>query len=374
MMRHEQGLQQRQRPGRSGRAGVVYAGIDTHADTHHVAVIDAHGRSVGDMRVDATAGGYRQVLRFLAGWPGGVALVGVECTGSYGAGVTRALRAAGYEVREVNRPNRFDRRARGKTDVFDAYSAAEAVLSGRATAVPKGGDGLVEALRALRTTRSSAVRERTATINQIKAMLVAGPENLRARYRGLSNAKLTTALASSRPPAKPVTAEEATAYSLRVLARRYRMLSEQVTDLKAQLTRLLNDHAPALMAVFGAGPDTLSQLLITAGDNPARLRSEAHFAALAGACPIPASSGKTTRHRLNRAGDRQANSALYHIVIVRMRHHQPTRDYVARRIAQGRSKMEIIRCLKRYVARQLYRLIHDTLTGQRLASPLDEHL
>ncbi len=367
MMRHEQGLQQRQRPGRSGRAGVVYAGIDTHADTHHVAVIDAHGRSVGDMRVDATAGGYRQVLRFLAGWPGGVALVGVECTGSYGAGVTRALRAAGYEVREVNRPNRFDRRARGKTDVFDAYSAAEAVLSGRATAVPKGGDGLVEALRALRTTRSSAVRERTATINQIKAMLVAGPENLRARYRGLSNAKLTTALASSRPPAKPVTAEEATAYSLRVLARRYRMLSEQVTDLKAQLTRLLNDHAPALMAVFGAGPDTLSQLLITAGDNPARLRSEAHFAALAGACPIPASSGKTTRHRLNRAGDRQANSALYHIVIVRMRHHQPTRDYVARRIAQGRSKMEIIRCLKRYVARQLYRLIHDTLTGQRLA-------
>jgi len=161
-----------------------------------------------------------------------------------------------------------------------------------------------------------------------------------------------------------VTAEEATAYSLRVLARRYRMLSEQVTDLKAQLTRLLDGHAPALMAVYGAGPDTLSQLLITAGDNPARLRSEAHFAALAGACPIPASSGKTNRHRLNRAGDRQANSALYHIVIVRMAHHQPTRDYVARRIAQGRTKMEIIRCLKRYVARQLYRLIHDTVSGQ----------
>jgi transposase len=307
---------------------VVYAGIDTHAEAHHVAVMDAHGRAVDDVRVEATARGYREVVTFLARWAG-VVLVGVECTGSYGAGVTRALTEAGYDVREVNRPNRFDRRARGKTDVFDAYSAAEAVLSGRATAVPKGGDGLVEALRALRTTRSSALRKRTATME--------------------------------------VTAEEATAYSLRVLARRYRMLSEQVTDLKGQLTRLLNGHAPALMAVDGAGPDTVSQLLITAGDNPARLRSEAHFAALTGACPIPASSGKTNRHRLNRAGDRQANSALYHIVIVRMAHHRPTRDYVARRTAQGRTKMEIIRCLKRYLARHLYRLVYDTLAGQRPA-------
>ena len=366
MMRHEHGPEPAQRPRRTGRTGVVYAGIDTHADTHHIAVIDAHGRAVDDVRVEATARGYREVLSFLARWAG-VVRVGVECTGSYGAGITRALTEAGYDVREVNRPNRFDRRARGKTDVLDAYSAAEAVLSGRATAVPKGGDGLVEALRALRTTRSSALRERTATINQIKAMLVAGPENLRARYRGLSNSKLTTALASTRPPAQPVTAEEATAYALRVLARRYRMLSEQVTDLKAQLTRLLDDHAPALMAVYGAGPDTVAQLLITAGDNPARLRTEAHFAALAGACPIPASSGKTNRHRLNRAGDRQANSALYHIVIVRMRHHQPTRDYVARRTAEGRTKMEIIRCLKRYLARHLYRLVYDTLAAQQPA-------
>jgi transposase len=158
MMRHEQGLEHRQRAGRPGPAEPVYAGIDTHADTHHVAVIDAHGRAVDDVRVEATAGGYRRVLRFLSRWAG-VVLVGVECTGSYGAGITRVLTEAGYDVREVNRPNRFDRRARGKTDVFDAYSAAEAVLSGRATAVPKGGDGLVEALRALRTTRSSALRE-----------------------------------------------------------------------------------------------------------------------------------------------------------------------------------------------------------------------
>lgn len=362
-MGHERDCEQGQGPQRSGRAVQVYAGIDTHADSHHVAVIDEHGRALDDVRVQATARGYAKVLAFLATWAP-VVVVGVECTGSYGAGVTRVLIEAGYDVREVNRPNRFDRRARGKTDVFDAYSAAEAVLSGRATAAPKGGDGLVEALRVLRTSRSSALRERTATINEIKAMLIAGPEVLRARYRGLSNLKLTTVLATSRPPAQPVTAQEATAYSLRVLARRYRMLSEQVTDLKAQLARLLDDHAPALMAVYGAGPDTISQLLITAGDNPTRLRSEAHFAALAGVCPIPASSGKTTRYRLNRAGDRQANSALYHIVIVRMRYHQPTRDYVARRTAQGKTKMEIIRCLKRYLARQLYRLIHDTLVGQ----------
>lgn len=299
--------------------GPVYGGIDTHADTHHVAVIDVHGRPLGDVRVPATAAGYRQAVRFIGRWPQ-VAKVGVECTGSYGAGVTRELHAAGHTVIEVNRPDRFDRRARGKTDVLDAYSAAEAVLSGRAGAAPKGADGLVESLRVLRTTRTSALRDRTATINQIKAMLIAGPESLRARYRGLSNTRLTATLAATRPTRAPVSATEATAYALRVLARRYLLLSEQIADLTGHLHRLLDDHAPALMAVFGAGPDTVAQLLITAGDNPDRLRSEAHLAALAGACPIPASSGKTTRHRLNRAGDRQANSALYHVVIVRMRY------------------------------------------------------
>ncbi|NMM16447.1 MAG: IS110 family transposase [Cellulomonas sp.] len=338
----------------------VDGGIDTHADTHHVAVIDVHGRALGDVRVPATAAGYRQAVRFIGRWPQ-VVKVGVECTGSYGAGVTRELTAAGHTVIEVNRPNRFDRRARGKTDVFDAYSAAEAVMTGRAGAAPKGADGLVEALRVLRTTRTSALRERTATINQIKAMLIAGPESLRARYRGLSNTRLTATLGATRPTSTPVTATEATAYALRVLARRYLLLSEQIADLTGHLHRLLDDHAPALMAVFGTGPDTVAQLLIPAGDNPDRLRSQAHFAALAGARPIPASSGKTNRHRLNRGGDRQANSALYHVAIVRMRYDPTTRDYVARRTAEGRTKMEIIRCLKRYLARQLYPLIRDVL-------------
>ena len=299
-------------------------------------------------------------MRFLGSWPGLVS-VGIECTGSYGAAVTRAVREAGITVFEVNRPNRFDRRLHGKSDPFDAYSAAEAVLGGRASAAPKGGDGLVESLRVLRTSRSSALQARTATINQIKGMLITAPEDLRTRYKGLSTPKLIAALAASRPTATPVTAAEATAYSLRLLARRWQALTGQIEDLAGHLQRLLDDHAPDLMRVFGCGRDTVAQLLITAGDNPDRLRSEAAFAALAGVCPIPASSGKTKRHRLNRAGDRQANSALYHIVMVRLRYNQETRDYVARRTAEGKTKMEIIRCLKRYLVRQLYPLIVETL-------------
>ena len=344
----------------------VYGGIDTHADTHHVAVVDAAGRRLADVQVPTTAVGYRAALQFLRSWDG-LVRVGIECTGSYGAAVTRAVRDAGIEVVEVNRPNRFDRRLRGKTDVFDAYSAAEAVLSGRATAAPKGGDGLVESLRVLRNSRSSALSARTATINQIKGMLVSAPEQLRARYRGLSNTKLIATLAATRPTATPVTVDEATAYSLRLLARRWQALTEQIEDLAGHMKRLLEDHAPALMEVFGLGRDTAAQLLITAGDNPDRLRSEAAFAALAGACPIPASSGKTNRHRLNRAGDRQANSALYHVIIVRLRYDQETRDYAVRRTAEGKTKMEIIRCLKRYLVRQLYPLIVHTLNPRREA-------
>ncbi|MGO2812801.1 MAG: IS110 family transposase [Brevibacterium aurantiacum] len=338
----------------------VYGGIDTHADTHHLAVIDQAGRRLADAQIPTTATGYQAALRFLGSWPGLVS-VGIECTGSYGAAVTRVVREAGITVFEVNRPNRFDRRLHGKSDPFDAYSAAEAVLGGRASAAPKGGDGLVESLRVLRTSRSSALQARTATINQIKGMLITAPEDLRTRYKGLSTPKLIAALAASRPTPTPVTAAEATAYSLRLLARRWQALTGQIEDLAGHLQRLLDDHAPDLMRVFGCGQDTIAQLLITAGDNPDRLRSEAAFAALAGVCPIPASSGKTKRHRLNRAGDRQANSALYHIVMVRLRYNQETHDYVARRTAEGKTKMEIIRCLKRYLVRQLYPLIVETL-------------
>ncbi|RSZ61229.1 IS110 family transposase [Corynebacterium hylobatis] len=338
----------------------VIVGIDTHADTHHLAVITSYGRPLVDLKIPATPAGYRQALDTITKYPR-VDKVGIECTGSYGAGITREFTAAGYRVVEVNRPNKFDRRRQGKTDQFDAYVAAEAVLSGRATAIPKSNDGLVQSLRVLRTTRTSAVRDRTATINQITTMLVAGPDNLREKYRGLTTAKLITTLAATRPPAEPITASESTAVALRLLARRYKFLNEQATDLTHQITRLLKEHAPALMDVYGAGPDSIAQLLITAGDNPERLRSERHFAALAGASPIPASSGKTNRHRLNRGGDRQANSALHRIILVRMHYEQRTRDYVERRIDEGKSKREIMRCLKRYLARELFPLIVATL-------------
>lgn len=348
------------------QATPVYGGIDTHADTHHVAVIDRTGRRLDDIAIPASAAGYRTALRFLGRWPGLVA-VGVECTGSYGTGVMRALRAARLRVVEVNRPNSFDRRQHGKSDPLDAYSAAEAVASGRVSAAPKGADGLVEVLRVLRTTRSSALSARTATINQIKAMLISAPDSIRDRYRGLTTPRLIAALAASRPRPAPTGPAEATAYSLRLLARRWQALTEQIDDLAGQMERILADRAPVLMDVFGAGRDTVAQLLITAGDNPARLRSEASFASLAGVAPIPASSGKTNRYRLSRAGDRQANSALYHIVIVRMRYDPATRDYVARRTREGKTKMEIIRCLKRYVIRQLYPLICQTLQAQEQA-------
>lgn len=220
----------------------VYGGIDTHSDTHHVAVIDALGRRLADIQVPAIPAGYHTAVKFLLSQPGLVA-VGIECTGSYGAGMTRAAREAGLEVVEVNQPNRFDRRLRGKTDTLDAYSAAEAVLSGRATAAPKGGDALVEALRVLRTSRSSALTARTATINQIKGMLITAPAPVRSRYQRLSNAKLIAALAATRPNAVPVTATEATCYSLRLLARRWQMLTEQINDLAKHLERLLLDPA-----------------------------------------------------------------------------------------------------------------------------------
>lgn len=346
----------------------VIIGIDTHADTHHLAVITDFGQPLHDITFPATPTGYRQALDLVAGYSK-VDRIGIECTGSYGAEITRHFLAAGYRVIEVNRPNAFDRRRQGKTDTFDAYSAAEAVLSGRATALPKGNDGLVQSLRVLRTTRTSAVHDRTATINQIKAMLVAAPDDLRMKYRGLTTMKLINTLAATRPSTTPVTAVESTAVSLRHLARRYKFLHDQVNELTGHITRLLNEHAPQLMDVYGAGPDSISQLLITAGDNPERLRSERHFAALTGASPIPASSGKTNRHRLNRGGDRQANSALHRIILVRMHYDPRTRDYVERRTAEGKTKREVMRCLKRYLARELFPLIQTTLSSQSGGNP-----
>jgi transposase len=289
--------------------------------------------------------------------------VGVEGTGSYGAGLARHLRATGLTVIEVDRPDRKARRAKGKSDPIDAYAAAAAVASGRATGVPKTRDGAVEAIRALRVARSSAVKARTQTINQIKALLITAPEQIRTATQDLDRAALIGHLARLHPgtdPTDPGTADAADAAvktALRILAGRHRHLSGEIHELDQQIKALVTHRAPELLAVYGAGPETASQLLVTAGDNPERLRSPASFAALCGVAPIPASSGNTRRHRLSRGGDRQANRALHRIALTRMSHDPRTRAYVARRTTEGLSKMEIMRCLKRYIANEIHRAL-----------------
>jgi transposase len=262
-------------------------------------------------------------------------------------------------VIEVIRPNRQARRRRGKSDPADAEAAASAVLSGEASGTPKASDAAVEMIRALRVARSTANRARTQAINALHALVVTAPEELRGDVRGLPGPRLVRTCAGLRPGelAGPV---DATKTALRSLGRSHQALSAEVQDLDKELRSLTAKACPALVGIFGAGSDTAGALLLAAGDNPERLRSEAAFAMLTGVSPVQASSGKTTRHRLNRGGDRHANAALHRIVLVRLRwRHPPTIDYVARRTAEGKSKREIIRCLKRYVAREVYRTLTD---------------
>ena len=339
----------------------VVGGVDTHARTHHAALIDAQlGRHLADREFPATAAGYRELTAWLRAH-GQVVAVGVEGTGSYGAGLARHLATAGITVVEVDRPDRKTRRSRGKSDPIDAYAAATAVAAGRATGSPKTRTGAVEAIRVLRIARSSAVKARTQTINQIRALLVTAPAALREHYAGMTRTALIRTLAAVRPGTDLTDPVNAAKTALRHLARRHQNLDREITELDTQILPLVRHANPTLLAIYGLGPETAGQLLATAGANPERLTSEAAFAHLCGVAPKPASSGRTQRHRLNRGGDRQANAALYHVVIVRMRHHQPTRDYIQRRTRQGLSKLEIIRCLKRYIAREVY---HALTTNQ----------
>jgi transposase len=286
---------------------------------------------------------------------------GVEGTGSFGAGLTRFLRAQGIEVFEVIRPKRRDQYRSGKSDPIDAEAAARSVLAGTAIGQPKDADGEVEMIRTLRITRRSAVKARAQAANQIQALLVTAPEGLKSELCELSTARLIEKASRLRPGATLSDVEAATKFALRSVARRYQQLSEEISEeiseLDEQLNRLVSEVAPQLVAVEGIGTDTAASLLIAAGDNPERLKNEAAFAHLCGAAPIPASSGKTVRHRLNRHGDRDANRALYVIAICRMSRDKRTRAYVERRTKEGKSKKEIIRCLKRYIAREVYRIL-----------------
>jgi transposase len=335
----------------------VTIGVDTHLDVHVAHAKDALGRPLATTSVPTTPDGYRGLL----GWGQGLGEVqawGIEGTGCYGAALTRFLRAHGQVVVEVNRPDRAARRRQGKSDPVDAEAAARAVQANDATGLPKSRDAEVEMLRCLRVARSTAVKARTQAINALKALVVTAPEDLREQLRGLSATKLVRA-AANLAPGKLDTPAAATKLALRTLAERHQALSAEVKTLDRELRRLVAAAAPGLLELVGVGSESGGALLVAAGDNPGRLHSEAAFSMLCGSSPIEASSGKTTRHRLNRGGDRQANAALHRIVVIRLRWHRPTRDYLARRTKQGKSKPEIIRCLKRYVAREVFAVLKD---------------
>jgi transposase len=335
----------------------VTIGVDTHGDVHVAHAKDQLGRRLETVSIPTTPTGYQDLLAWARGL-GQVQAWGVEGTGSYGAGLARYLRKAGQVVLEVNRPDRAARRRRGKSDPVDAEAAARAVQAGEVTIVPKAADGQVEMLRSLRVARTTAMRARTQAVNALRSLLVTAPAELREQLRGLSAVRLVRC-AATLDPGRLTSPTAAAMLALRTLARRYQALDAEITALDSELDQLTATAAPGLLALFGVGPDVASALLIAAGDNPRRLRSEAAFSMLCGSSPIEASSGKTTRHRLNRGGDRQANAALYRIVVVRLRWHQPTKDYMARRTAEGKSKKEIIRCLKRYVAREVFAVLKE---------------
>jgi transposase len=336
-------------------ADEVILGVDTHHDGHVAAVITALGVLVGTAKFPTTAAGYQALVGWLATF-GVLRRAGVEGTGSYGAALARHLRAAGVEVIEVNAPDKATRRRQGKTDTLDAEAAARAVLSGRASGSAKAGDGPVEMLRMLKLAKASAIKARTQAINQLKAVLVAADPALREALSGLTNTMLIRRCAQLETTT-PQDVTSAALYTLHLLARRILELTQEIHDLVHHITTTITEHCPTLLTRRGVGPDNAAALLITAGDNPDRLRSEASFAALCGVNPLEASSGKTSRRRLNRGGDRQANSALYRIAICRLRCDARTRDYLTRRITEGKTRREAIRCLKRYLAREIYQII-----------------
>jgi transposase len=333
----------------------VTGGVDTHLDSHVAAAVDANGGVLGVESFAATAAGFAALHQWLGEF-GVVTRVGVEGTGAYGAGLARHLRGCGVEVVEVDRPNRQLRRRVGKTDQLDAVEAARAVLSGRASGIAKHADGDVEAMRALLIARRSARSARIVCLNQIRHLGFTAPEALRAQFHGVSRTALARQSAALRPRSDGDTVTYATKLAMRALGRRVLAADDDTVQIDLELERLVRRCAPSLLELFGVGVVTAAMLLVAAGDNPERVRSEGAWALLCGVAPLEASTGKQTRrHRLNRGGNRQANHALWRIVFTRMASDERTRAYVQRRLDDGKSKAEIMRILKRYVARETYR-------------------
>lgn len=338
-------------------ASHVVGGAHTHKDLHVAAFVDHQDRILGVESFPTTRHGYRLMLAWMRSF-GDLQRVGIECSGNYGAGLLRYMQAAGVEVLEVSAPDKHDRRRRGKNDHFDAESAAHAAFAERHTVTPRSRDGMVESLRVLRICRKTAVQARRIALQMIQTTIVCAPDRLRDPLRQMTRMQLIRTLAAWRPDLTAYReVEEAYRISLKSLARRYLEFHDEIADLDDMIEAIVKDLAPELLEQTAIGLNSAVQLLLTAGDNPERLRSEASFAALCGVSPVPASSGKTIRHRLNRGGDRAANSAIHIIAIGRLRLDPRTQAYVAKRIAAGNSKLEAIRSLKRYIAREVFGII-----------------
>jgi transposase len=364
--------------------GDITGGVDTHLHSHVAAAKDSLGRTLATRKFPATPTGYTALLTWLTGF-GPLALVGIEGTGSYGTGLTTHLTDHHIPVVEIHRPNRQKRRLHGKSDPQDAINAAAAAQSGQDTATPKTRTGPIESIRVLRITRGHLVTARTAAINTLHALVVTAPQHLRESLHGLATTTLIRHCATLPAPVLPTPrpgsktraqAADALAHSLldsdtavraalAELAHTIGYQDARIADLDTVLDTLVRQVAPATIALHGLGPQTVGQLLTTAGEHPDRLHSEAAFATLTGTAPRDASSGKHEHHRLSRAGDRQANAALYRVIITRLASHEPTRAYLAERLRPGTrmTKKHLIRCLKRYLVREIYPRLMADLTA-----------
>lgn len=343
-------------PVETTRSGHIVIGVDTHKFIHVAAVMDSIGGILASLTIATDTHGFRQLLDWGSSY-GKIIAFGIEGTGSYGAGLASFIRRQGHKVIEVSRPDRRLRRLNGKSDTLDAENAARAVLAGFATAIPKSADGTVEMIRQLKIAHDTAVSNRSAAMVTLKAMLVHAPEPLRAEMAWKTQRMIARHLASLRPRSLE-TPEDSIRYTLRSIARRWLALDQEIKELVGMIDSLVMRQAPQLLDAFGVGIDTAAEILIVAGDNPERIKSEAAFAKLAGISPVPTGSGATSgKHRINHGGHRQLNAAIYRTVIVRMQHHEPTKAYVSRRTTEGKSKRDIVRCLKRYVIREVYHLV-----------------
>ena len=351
---------QGQHPDLSPEQGVI-AGVDTHQRTHHAAVIDQDGRLLGEREFPASRAGYAALIAWTSSH-GPVVAVGVESTGSYGAGLAMALLVAGVEVFEVDRPEKTTRARRGKSDAIDAESAARQVLAGTVTGRPKIKTGIVESIRAVKIPRDSAVKDRTRAYSQLRDLATTAPDELREELLPLSGKARVKKAATYRPDSSRLgDPTQATKRALKTLSARIRALDAEIAEADKVLATLTAQAVPTLLAMPQVGVQSAAQLAITAGQNIDRMRSEAAFAKLCGVAPIPASSGKITRMRLSRGGDRQANSALYMVIIGRLKNHQPTRDYRERRAREHTNDADTIRSLKRYLARSTYQALRKDL-------------